>query len=501
MTTISQLSAQDAQFLYVQGGDILTHVMSINLYDPSTAPGGTVRFKDIVRHVASRCHTSPVFRRKLYRLPLDLDHPYWAEDPNFDVEAHITHARLPKPGDWRQFCILAARHFARPMDMGRPLWDIFVVEGIDGVPGVAPGSYALLQRFHHAAIDGASGSYALIALCDKDARGTPAVKPAAGAVELGAVPTPATMVTRALASNLASPVKVFNALMKLSPALVAAARKRLAEPPGNGRLGVPVTRFNERVSPHRMFGAVEVKLTDLAGIRRLVDGATINDVILAICSGALRRYLQVHGDLPRQTLVAVAPINARQGSGADEVPGNNISAMTVELATNVADPVARLQAVRNYTRDAKEAKTGLSARVMTDLTRHIPGATLAGVARLVTNERIARNQANLIITNVPGPQIPLYMKGARLTHQFGMGPVTHGLGLFIAAISYNGVISFCVTADRQLVPDVDVLCGCIEAAFDELRRARVPTPARRVRKPVPAGRRKHPVRKQRKLRS
>ena len=134
-----------------------------------------MRFKDIVRHVASRCHTSPVFMRKLHRLPLDLDHPYWVEDPDFDVEAHISHVRLPKPGDWRQFCILAARHFARPMDMGRPLWDMCVVEGLDRIPGVAPGSYALLQRFHHSAIDGASGAYALIALCDKDAQGTPAV--------------------------------------------------------------------------------------------------------------------------------------------------------------------------------------------------------------------------------------------------------------------------------------------------------------------------------------
>jgi WS/DGAT/MGAT family acyltransferase len=221
-----------------------------------------------------------------------------------------------------------------------------------------------------------------------------------------------------------------------------------------------------------MFGAVELKLADLAVIRKLVDGATINDVILAICSGALRRYLQAHAELPQQTLVAVAPINARQGSGADEVPGNNISAMTVELATNVADPVQRLQAIRDYTRDAKEAKAGLGARVMTDLTRHIPGATLAGVARLVTNERIARNQANLIITNVPGPQYPLYMNGSRLTHQFGMGPVTHGLGLFIAAFSYNGVVSICITADRPLVPDVDVLCGCIETSFGELRRAK-----------------------------
>ena len=496
MKAISQLSAQDSQFLYVQGGDVLTHVMSINFYDPSTAPRGAVRFKDIVRHVAGRCHTSPVFMRKLHRLPLDLDHPYWIEDPDFDVEAHISHVRLPQPGDWRQFCILAARHFARPMNMGRPLWDMCVVEGLSRIPGVAPGSYALLQRFHHSAIDGASGAYALIALCDKDAQGTPAVSPAAVPVELGVVPTPATMVARALTSNLTSPVKMMNALMKLSPALVAAAKKRLAEPAGQVRRGVPVTRFNERVSPHRTFDAVTVPLTELGKLRRLVDGATINDVVLAVCSGALRKYLSSHDDLPPQTLVAVAPINARGRSGADEVPGNNISAMTVELGTDIADPVVRLQAIRDYTRDAKEAKAGLGARVMTDLTRHIPGATLAGVARLVTNERIARNQANLIITNVPGSQLPLYMNGARLTHQFGMGPVTHGLGLFIAATSYAGNISFCVTADRQLVPDVDCVCRCIEAALEELQHAQPRlAKAATVRKRKPAAGKKGKVRK------
>ena len=472
MTTVSQLGAQDSQFLYVQGGDVLTHVMSINLYDPSTAPGGAVRFKEIVRHVASRCHTSPVFRRRLHRLPLDLDHPYWIEDADFDVEAHISHVRLPKPGDWRQFCILAAGHFARPMNMGRPLWDIHVVEGLDRIQGVAPGSYALLQRFHHSAIDGASGSYALIALCDKDAHGTPAVQPGIGVLELGAVPAPVTVVTRALRSNLTSPVKMLNALMKLSPALVAAARRRLVEPAAQGRHGVPVTRFNHRVSPHRMFAAAEFPLVQLGRLRRRVDGSTINDVILAICSGALRRYLLEHRDLPRDTLVAVSPINARPRDGEDAMSGNNLSAMTVKLGTDIVDPVARLQAIRNYTREAKETKVGLGARLLTDLTRHIPGATLAGVARLVTNERIARNQANLIITNVPGPQFPLYMNGARLTHQFGMGPVTHGLGLFISAHSYNGIVSFCITADRQLVPDVGILVRCLEESFTELRRSK-----------------------------
>jgi WS/DGAT/MGAT family acyltransferase len=487
MTT--QLGAQDAQFLYLQTGEVLTHVMSINLYDPSTAPGGKVRYPDIVRHVAERCHLSPIYRRRLYRLPGDLDFPYWVEDPDFDVRAHLSRLRLPRPGDWKAFRTLAARHFARPMDLERPLWDIVVVEGLDHIPGVTPGSYGLLQRFHHAAIDGASGAYALAALCDRDAVGTPAVDTTAADVELGTAPTPATIVSRALASNLASPVKMADALLKLSPALVNAARRRLSAGSAAAASGVPVTRFNGRVSTLRAFEAVEFPLQDLRTVRTRVDGATLNDVILAIASGALRQYLERHGELPADTLVAIAPVNARKRSGGTEIAGNDVSAMTVPLATNIADPVARLQAIRDCTRAAKEAKGGLGARLLADLSRHVPGLTLAGVARLLTNERFARSQANLIITNVPSSPISLYMKGARLTHQFGMGPVTHGMGLFISANSYDQAMSFCLTADRKLVPDVEVLGACLRNAFDELRQASSPARktggTRRKRMPRP----------------
>jgi WS/DGAT/MGAT family acyltransferase len=229
------------------------------------------------------------------------------------------------------------------------------------------------------------------------------------------------------------------------------------------------------VSSLRAFEAVEFPLPDLRAIRTRVDGATLNDVILAIASGALRRYLERHGELPADTLVAIAPVNARKRSGGAEIAGNDVSAMTVPLATNVADPVARLQAIRACTRAAKEAKGGLGARLLADLSRHVPGLTLAGLSRLMTSERFARSQANLVITNVPSSPIPLYMKGARLTHQFGMGPVTHGMGLFISANSYDQAMSFCLTADRKLVPDIEVLGVCLRDAFDELRQARAPT--------------------------
>jgi diacylglycerol O-acyltransferase / wax synthase len=461
--TMQQLSAQDAQFLYAQSANTLTHVMGIYIYDPSTAPGGTVRFKDIIGQIERRVDSSPVFKRRLHRLPLDIDYPYWVEDEHFDVEAHVTHARLPEPGDWRQFCIVAARHFSRPMDMTRPLWDVYVVEGLDRIPGVAPGSYALLQRMHHAAIDGVSGTLAFIALSDKDANGQHG--------ELGRVPATADVIMRAVNSNLSSPVKLLNAAMKFMPALLGAAMKSSQPAAGENRTGVPQTRFNVAISPHKVFNAVTFALGDIGKVRALVEGATVNDVVLAICSGALRIYLARHRELPKSSLVAVAPVNARSRSDAETIPGNKISAMTVRLATTVEDPVKRLQAIREFTRDAKEAKSGLSARLMTDLTKHIPGATMAGVARLLTSERFAPRQTNLFITNVPGPQFPLYMNGAMLTQQFGMGPIANNMGLFIAALSYNGRVSFSVTCDRAIMPDSEFFADCIRSAFDELCQA------------------------------
>lgn len=466
-----QLSAQDAQFLYVQTGTTLTHVMGINICDPSTAPGGKVRFKEIVSHIASRIDTSPVFKRKLYRLPFDFDHPYWVEDDKFELEAHITHARLPEPGDWRQFCIQVARHFSRPMDMNRPLWDLYVLEGLDRIPGVAPGSYATLTRVHHSAIDGASGSHMFVALSDSDANCTPAIVVKPGGFELGKAPNPAELVARAVSANFTSPVKFMNTLMKMSPALVGAAQKSLSDA-GKDKSGVPQTRFNAPITIHKMFDATEFAISDLSKIRKLVDGTTLNDVVLAICSGALRKYLTHHKELPKKTLVAVAPVNLRTRKGQEETPGNNISAMSVELATHIADPAKRLAAIRDFTSRAKEAKAGISARVMTDLTKHIPGATMAGVARLLSSPRFAPKAANVFISNVPGPQFPLFMTGAKITHQFAMAPLAHNMGLFIATPSYDGRITFNITSERNIMPDIAFFRECIDAAFRELAEAK-----------------------------
>lgn len=481
---LHQLSAQDAQFLYIQTPENLTHIMAVYVYDPSVSGGKTVRFKDVIQHIRGRLHISPVFKRRLYRLPFDIDHPYWVEDEHFDIEAHISHSRLPEPADWRQFCIHAARHFSKPMDMNRPLWDMYVVEGLDRIEGYGKGSYAILTRVHHAAIDGTAATYFFTALSDMDTKGTPMIDVPASDWDYGDMPTPADVMNRALSSNLTSPVKMANALLKLTPTLVDAARKNIAGEGEGGGLDVPETRFNGAVSPHKMFDAITFDLEELKAIRTKVEGATINDVVLTICGGALRKYLMKHKELPDETLVAVAPVNARKRDGANEDSGNKITAMTVKLWTNIAGPLERLEAIRRTTKETKAAKSGLSARIMTDLTQHIPGATMAGVAKILTSERFAPKMCNVFISNIPGPQTPMYMNGAKLIHQYAMAPLGNGMGLFIATPSYNGTMSFAITTDRNIMPDIVFFRECIQKAFEELRNAKVKTVTAAAKKPA-----------------
>lgn len=469
---LKQLSAQDAQFLYTQTANNLTHIMGVYIYDPSTAPGGFVRFKDIIRHVESRVDTSPLFKRRLHRLPFDLDHPYWVEDEHFDIEAHISHARLPEPGDWRQFCIAVARYHSKPMDMNRPLWDIYVIEGLDRIPGIPKGSFAMLHRVHHAAVDGASGAHAFIAMSDIDAKGTPAIAEPPPVEDLGQAPSGTEAAARAWAASLQSPVKFMNALMKMSPAIMASARKSISE--GGMAAGVPETRFNVAVGPHKMFDGTTVALADVGAVRRKVPGATVNDVVIATVGGALRKYLDRHGELPKESLVAVAPINLRgkeKAAGKASTPGNQVSAMSVPVRTDIADPLERLAAIRDYTVEAKEAKAGVSARLMTDLSQHIPGATMAAVARIVTSERFAVRGTNLFISNVPGAQVPLYLAGAQLVQQHGLAPLANNMGLFIATPSYNGRIAFSIISERAILPDIAFFRQCVDDSFAELMAA------------------------------
>jgi WS/DGAT/MGAT family acyltransferase len=478
---MEQLSPQDAQFLYLETDNNLSHVTCVSIYDPGNR---TVRFKDIIAHVRSRLDTSPVFTRRLARVPMELDYPYWTDDEYFDLEAHIIHGRLPAPGDWRQFCIHIARYHSRPMDMHRPLWEMYVVEGLDDIEGLPAGSYAVVIKLHHAAVDGAAIMRFLSALSDRDRHGTPAVDLAQlEAVAPAARPNLLQMGYRAALSNLLSPLQMADALVRASPGLQRVAQDMLSNRPQDKTV-VPTTRFDAPVSPHKTFDATAFALDDLKAIRKAVAGATINDVILAICSGALRRYLQHHGELPDEPLVAWVPINARPGGASDMgSSGNNISAMTAAIHTDVADPIERLRQISQTTRKGKDAESGIGARLLTDLTRYMPSTSQVLASQLLLRSGMAAKVCNLFVSNVPGPSKPYYMNGAKCVASYGLAPLGEGMGLFIATPSYAGKLVFNVTSTREIMPDIRFFVECLEAALDELKKAsqlpRRKTPARK----------------------
>ena len=474
---MQQLSSQDAQFLYMETAQNLAHVTSISVFDPSTVPAGeTVRFKAILAHVQQRLACNPLLTQRLLRMPLEIDYPYWVEDEFFDLEYHVTHGRLPEPGDWRQFCIHMARYHSRSLDMRRPPWEMYVVEGLDNVEGLPEGCYAIATKIHHAAGDGAALTRFFASLSDIDPEGTPAIPLQPAASGAGPMPEFTVLARRALLNNIRSPLRLGNALLRSLPGVLGSARDAVRPAKAAGtprsRYPVPQTRFNDAVSPHKVFDARVVPLADLQRARELVPGATVNDVVLAVCGDALRRYLQLHDELPRQSLVAWVPINARARTGdTSDAAGNRIAAMTTPIFTDEADTVERLRRISQATRRSKEARAGIPARLLTDLTQHVPAATQVVASRLVLQAGLAARLCNVFISNVPGPQIPLYMNGARLVQNFGLAPLADGMGLFIATPSYDGRISFNVVSSREILPDIDRLMVCFDDALADLGRA------------------------------
>jgi WS/DGAT/MGAT family acyltransferase len=460
---MDQLSPQDAQFLYMESPENLTHLTSIAIFDQSTVPGGdVVRFKDILAHVEGRLHMSPLFKRRLVHVPLELDFPYWVDDEHFDLEYHVRHGRLPEPGDWRQFCIHLARYHSRPLDMNRALWEMYIVEGLDNVDWLPKSSYALATKIHHAAVDGKAIMDFFGALADIDNLGTPAMPLDMAKLRRSPKPSLLDMAVRATWHTVRSPIGLTDAIMRSVPTVYHAAQKALSSQ-NKDRYDVPDTRFNSEVSPHKMFGATAFRLEDFKAIKAAVPGSTINDVVLAVCGGALRCYLQHHAEIPDDSLVAWVPINARQANAVDpDSPGNNVTSMTAPIFTDVEDAIDRLSCIHEATRLSKAAKAGVSARLMTDLSKHVPAATQVLAGRLVLRAGMASRTCNLFISNIPGPQVPLYMNGALQVGAYGMAPLANGMG-------YNGEITFNVTSTREIVPDMDFFVDCIVSAVEDLK--------------------------------
>lgn len=480
---MQQLSGQDASFVYLETPHTPMHIGSVGIYDPSTAPDGFVRFKDILRFIEQRLPGARSFRQRLVRVPFDVDHPYWIEDPEFDIEFHVRHIALPKPGDWRQLCIQVARLHARPMDMTKPLWEFTIVEGLDNIEGLPPGCFALVSKVHHAAIDGMSGVEMSAAVHDLDPDMAAPAAPDDWKPE--AMPSTADLLGRSYLNSLKQPLRWMETVGRSLPGFgkLAAQAAKGEVSLSNTRMA-PKTRFNAKVGPHRVFDAVPLPLAEIRAIKDAVEGATVNDVILTIVGGGLRGYLQAKGELPRETLTAMAPISVR-AEGEKSALGNLVSAMVVPLGTNIDDPLERLRQVHDAAVNSKAMTNAVGARTLTDYSQLIPSGLAGLAARLYTRVGAANAHApiyNTVVTNVPGSRVPLYFCGAKMVGMYGTAPVFDGMGIINPIYSYGDTIAISFTADRDCLPDPENYAAALRASFAALKNAAEnPRPAARPR--------------------
>jgi diacylglycerol O-acyltransferase len=470
---MKQLGILDSAFINLEQPNTPQHVGGVAFYDPSTAPGGFVRFKQVIANFEQRLLRMPLFRTRLVEVPGGIDKPYWVLDANFDVEFHMRHIALPKPGDWRQLCIQVARLHARPLDMTRPLWEAYIIEGLDNIPSLPEGSFAIYTKMHHSLVDGAGSQSFMAALHDLEPEPKPQPIPAKQeALLVDREPSSLELLTRAainkakgsvdLASGTASVVKDFANLG------LSMMRDEVAKPD----VQAPKTRFNEPVSKHRVFEGTEFDLNDFKEIK---DAAKVklNDVALAVVAGAMRKYLTEKKELPEESLAVSIPLNMR--TRREETEDNNqVGAVFCDLHTDVADPVDRLGLIY---------ETTLGAKVLGEVSPMTDTLKLAGVfspwitkgaARFYSKNELSRHMPlniSSVVTNVPGPNFDLYCAGARMVRYFGLGVLTPGCGLFHTVFTSSGVLTISVLADRDQMPDPAVYRACIEASFVELQTA------------------------------
>ncbi len=483
-----QLQGMDASFVALETRNSPMHIGSILIYNPETAPGGFVRFKDILSFFESRMQLSKTMRQRLVKVPFDLDYPYWIEDPDFDLEYHVRHIALPEPGDWRQLCIQAARIFARPLDLTRPPWEFIVVEGLDNIPGVAPGSYAMVTKVHHSAIDGKSGVDLMEVLHTLDPNAPPPSEPDTWKPER--IPTGPELLGKSYMNAVTNPLKQLEVAAKAAPGLANAIKGLAAKDFSVSReMLAPRTRFNKVISSARVVEGRSVPLADIKAIRHAVPGAKVNDVFLAIVGGSMRKYLKSKDDLPDKTLTAMAPISVRSENEKGDM-GNQVAAMIAQLGTHLEDPLERLEYVNSKTKNSKAMTDAMGARNMTEISKVSPALYMSLGARLYTSLGIANRMGppfSTVVTNVPGPPISIYSSGARLESMLGLLCLTDGLGLGHVVQSYVDEATISFTACRKLLPDPEFYAQCIEDSFTEMRDA--------AKKAVQGGVKAEPVKK------
>jgi WS/DGAT/MGAT family acyltransferase len=464
-----RLSGMDAMFLYGETPGTHLHVCAVIIVDPSTMPGG-YSFNKIKSVMESRLHLVPQFRRRLATVPLGLHHPVWVDDADFDLDYHVRRIGCPAPCGPEEVGDIAADIAGRPLDRTKPLWEFWVVEGL------ADGQLAIIGKMHHSTIDGVSGANLMMEVLDLEP--DPKDKPQhPEEFHPASVPSEWRLLGDALGEVVRHPLRI----VKLVPSTVGAvasfvSARRSHETPSSGMatpFSAPTTNFNGPITPHRKVAFVDLPLDDIKNLRRGVEGATVNDVVMAVCSGALRRYLLGRNELPDKSLTAAVPVSvhaeAVEGAGA-----NQVSVLFSTLHTDIEDPLERLQKIHDVNKGAKAEQKAIGASTLMGWTELAAPITFSLAMRLLSASRLADRMPppfNLIISNVPGPPIPLYFCGARLGHLYPLGPILGGLGLNITVLSNMGHMNFGFIACRELMPDLWDLAHAVPEAVAELEKA------------------------------
>lgn len=473
---MQQLSGLDSAFLAMETRTVHGHVGSVCVVDPSTA-AEPLTIERLCHVIESRLPLVPAFRRRLVEVPLGLDFPYWIEDADFDIEFHVRELALPAPGSAHQIREQVARIHARPLDRNRPLWEIYLIWGLEG------GRAAVYTKVHHSAIDGVSGNDILAAVLDLSpgGRDLSGVRPQPGEQP----PNPLGLLARSAVSLSRNPLRAARlsvGLLRAAPTLLSTTAPRLPllnrlvrrdndAVLSHAGLRAPHTPFNRAITQHRRWAFCDVSLGDVKAVKNAA-GVTVNDVVLTLCAGALRRWLLDHDALPDAPLIAAVPVSVRTEAEKGTL-GNRVSAMLAALPTDLADPLDRLRAVHEATRVAKEQHGAIPASLLADVTQFALPALAGQAARLGARLRVVERVSpfNLIISNVPGPNVPLYYAGAELIAYYPISAIADGQGLNITVMSYRNTLFFGLLACRQLVPDLDRMADEIKDQIGELRKA------------------------------
>jgi diacylglycerol O-acyltransferase / wax synthase len=454
---LDRLTAVDASFLAQEGPASHMHIGGIVICE-GPAPG----YEEMLDHIRGRLHLVPRYRQKLAEPPFETGRPLWVDDPNFNLEYHVRQTALPSPGDEGQLMRLVARIMSQQLDRSKPLWEMWIIEGLED------GGFALISKTHHALIDGISGVDLATVMFDLSP--VPAEVPHPDEPwQPHDVPTGTELVAggavglaKAATSGLAAAVSLVRNPSATLRAL-SEASQGLGEVAWAGLNPAPDTPLNVEIGPHRRYRVVRNQLTDFKEVKNALGG-TVNDVVLTVVTGALRDWLHSRGVRTEGLeLRALVPVSTR-GSDERGALGNRITVMRGPLPVYIADPIARLRAVRAAMDGLKESKQAVGAEVLTGVQSFAPPTILAQASRLNFSTRLF----NLIVTNVPGPQLPLYVRGREMHDVFPVAFLPKGHGLAIAIMSYNGQMNFGLLGDYDALPDLDRIGDGIEASLAEL---------------------------------